>query len=58
MFEQNTNIIESFAFSRLNLYITVTQTQVAWEIYALSPLVSPRNDVWATTAEIPYDFHY
>ena len=38
-------------------FFTVTCTGLAWEIsllFATVPLVSPRNDVWETTSEIPY----
>ena len=38
-------------------FFTVTCTGLAWEIslhFATVPLVSPRNDDWGTTSEIPY----
>ena len=38
-------------------FFTVTCTGLAWEIslhFATLPLVSPRNEVWETTTEIPY----
>ena len=38
-------------------FFTVTRTGLAWKIsrhFATVPLVSRRNDVWETTAEIPY----
>ena len=37
---------------KINVYF-----ELAWEndniILAMSPLVSPRNDIWQTSAEIP-----
>ena len=53
------NILASFlwSISVFFLFFTVSCTGLAWEIslyFATVPLVSPRNDVWETTAEIPY----